>query len=216
MKNMYRKSNEDQITLIKSEDFFQPLQLPAGLNLGAESDPQAIWLSTEVYPDTIATVVQQINNINYVDNQKEKEAALSGQAYIRHPIKLYISSYGGSVYDGLGLVGVIRSSKTPVHTYTFGKVMSMGFILAISGHKRFTYPHTTYMFHSLSAAHWGKFSELEESVLEDGRLQAKLDGITTTYTAIEQSRLDDIHSRKLDWYIDVDDALALGCVDGVL
>ena len=81
---------------------------------------------------------------------------------------------------------------------------------------RFAYPHTSYMFHSLSSVHWGKFSELQESIIEDERLQAKLDGITTTLTNIEQERLDEVHVKKLDWYFDSEEALGFNCVDELI
>lgn len=211
-----RMSEEQQQLVIMSEPATATL---GGLSLDTsmtDSDPRSIWFTSEVYPETVAQAIQQITAINYADDQKEKQYTLDDQTYVRHPIKLYISSYGGSVYDGLGLVGVIRSSKTPVHTISIGKVMSMGFILALSGHRRFAYPHTSYMFHSLSSVHWGKFSELQESVQEDTRLQAKLDLLTTSLTTITQERLNEVHEKKLDWYLDAEEALALGCFDELI
>lgn len=216
MRRNNRYSNEETTFVIRNEE--PSLNLLNGTLLGGieNNDPRSIWFTNEVYPDTVATALQQIININYLDDQEELRAALSGQTYIRHPIKLFVSSYGGNVYDGLGLVGLIRASKTPVHTYAIGKVMSMGFILAISGHKRFAYAHTSYMFHSLSSVHWGKFSELQESVIEDERLQAKLDGLTTSLTNIEQERLNEVHVKKLDWYFDSEEALSFNCVDELI
>ena len=94
--------------------------------------------------------------------------------------------------------------------------MSMGFMIAVSGHKRYSYPHTSYMFHSISDNAWGKFSELVESVEEDRRLQHKIDTLVTTRTKITQDRLDEVHSRKLDWYFDAIDAIELNVVDEIL
>lgn len=217
MKHYNRRSESDQqVIMVKQEEAtFPPLGMDLGLG-GVSGDPRAIWLTNEVYPDTMAPVIQQIHDINYQDSRKEKEAALDGQIYVRQPIKLYVSSYGGSVYDGFGLVGAILSSKTPVHTYANGKVMSMGFVIAVSGTKRFAYPHTTYMFHSVSSVAWGKFTELEESVEESRRLQQKIDTLTTTKTKISQERLDEVHTTKYDWYFDALDALELNCVDEII
>lgn len=216
MKKVNRRNEalEQQVVMIKQEE---PIISPTlGLDFGYDDDPRAIWLTTEIYPDTVMSVVQQIYNINYKDAKKEKEYASEGNVYIRQPIKLHVSSYGGSVYDGFSLIGAIISSKTPVHTYAVGKVMSMGFMIAISGHKRYSYPHTSYMFHSISDHAWGKFSELVESVEEDRRLQHKVDTLVTTRTKITQERLDDVHSRKLDWYFDAIDALELDVVDEII
>ncbi len=217
LKYMKKRSEQEQqqIIMVKQEE---ALGLPSlGLDLSSNpSDPRAIWLTTEVYPETIAPVIQQINDINYQDSRKEKEYQADGQFYIRQPIKLYVSSYGGSVYDGFGLLGAISSSKTPIHTIAFGKVMSMGFMIAISGHKRFSYPHTTYMFHSLSGMAWGKVMDMQESTEENTRLQNKLDTVVTTRTLITQERLDEVHTRKFDWYFDSNNALELECVDEII
>ena len=120
---------------------------------------------------------------------------------------------GSILIDGLG---AISSSKTPIHTIAFGKVMSMGFMIAISGHKRFAYPHTTYMFHSLSNMAWGKVMDIQESAEENTRLQNKLDTVVTTRTLITQERLDEVHTRKFDWYFDSNNALELECVDEII
>ena len=214
-----RFNNEDQqqsiIVMQEPSSHIGGIQ-SVGLGLSMEEDPRSIWFTSEVYPETVIPVIQQIQSINYADEQKEKEYTLNGQHYIRYPIKLYISSYGGSVYDGLGLAGIIKSSKTPVHTYAVGKVMSMGFLLALSGHKRFAYPHTTYMCHSLSDWSVGKIADLQESVEEDIRLQTKIDNIILENSNITQEQLNDTHTRKFDWYLDATTALELNCVDEII
>jgi ATP-dependent Clp protease protease subunit len=52
------------------------------------------------------------------------------------PIVIYIDSYGGSVYQCLGLISVMMNSKTKIHTIT-GVANECNMIL-ISGHKRFS------------------------------------------------------------------------------
>ena len=215
-RNFKRKSEEFQINLQDLGLNLNQMQAIPTNQEYASQDPRSIWLTNEIYPDTVAPIIQDIIDINYQDDLAEKKATLVGQSYVRHPIKLYISSYGGSVYDGLGLVGVIQRSKTPVHTFSFGKVMSMGFLLSVVASKRYTYPHTSYMVHSLSDVAYGKFASIAESVEEDARLQKKIDDLITSNTFIKQSQLNNVHSKKLDWYLDSERALTLGCVDEIL
>lgn len=211
-----RMSEEQQQLVIMSEPAtatFGGISLDTSMT---DSDPRSIWFTSEVYPETVAQAIQQITTINYADDQKEKQYALDDQTYVRHPIKLYISSYGGGVLEGLGLISVIQSSKTPIHTIAVAKVMSMGFAITLSGHKRFAYRHTTLMCHSISSMIDGKLSQLNEAVEFDNLLQARLDKIIMETSSISKEQLDDMHSRKLDWYLDTEEALALGCIDEIL
>jgi ATP-dependent Clp protease protease subunit len=69
--------------------------------------------------------------------------------YKPKPIKIHIDSYGGAVYQCFGLLGIIKSSKTTIHTLVTGCAMSCGFLIAIAGHKRFAYEKSTYLYHLL-------------------------------------------------------------------
>lgn len=217
MKRNKLRRSEEQYIVLESEP--QSSSIDFG-SLGSvdsiSSDPRAIWLTSDIYPETVYNIIKDIVRINYEDDRKEKEYAIDGQSYTRTPIKLYISSYGGSCYDGLGIIGAIKSSKTPVHTYSVGKVMSMGLFIAVSGHSRFTYPHTTYMYHSVSSMSWGTVKDLEESAEETRRLQTVLDDHLLSFSTYTQEQLTSIQDKKQDHYISATEALALGMVDEVI
>jgi ATP-dependent Clp protease protease subunit len=83
---------------------------------------------------------------------------------ISSPIVIYIDSYGGSVYQCLGLISVMMNSKTKIHTI-FGVAMSAGFMILISGHKRFSYKHST-LLHQASSFSSGELKKIEEDVEE--------------------------------------------------
>ena len=63
---------------------------------------------------------------------------------------------------------------------------------------------------------WGKVMDMQESTEENTRLQNKLDTVVTTRTLITQERLDEVHTRKFDWYFDSNNALELECVDEII
>lgn len=165
---------------------------------------------------TVGSIIKSINSINANDDKQEKLYALDGHVYNRKPIKLYISSYGGSVYSGLALVGVITTSKTPIHTIANGMVMSMGFILALSGHKRFTTPFTTFMMHSVSSVAWGNLKEMEESVEQTAMLQKTLFDYVLLKSKMTPKKLKKIYKSKQDYYFNVETALELGVIDEVI
>ena len=82
----------------------------------------------------------------------------------RKPIKLFINSFGGSCYDGLALVDVIKQSKTPVHTISIGSSMSMGLWIYLAGHKRYIGENATLMFHDVTTWVWDKTETLKQEL----------------------------------------------------
>ena len=132
------------------------------------------------------------------------------------PIKLYINSSGGDVYPFLGLIDVIITSKTPIHTYTLGSAMSSALLVALAGHKRFAYKHSTFMIHQISTGEWGTAKHLEEDLVESKRLQKILDNIILSRTKITKRQLTSIYNHKKDWYINSEEALKYKIVDQII
>src|SRR6185369_6312962 len=52
------------------------------------------------------------------------------------PIKIEVSSYGGEVYDMLGMVDRVRSSPCHIITRGFGKIMSAATFILAAGDER--------------------------------------------------------------------------------
>lgn len=84
----------------------------------------------------------------------------------REPITLYLSSLGGSVYDGFAIYDLIRASPSPVVVYANGKIMSMGVIILLAGDKRYAAKNTRFMMHSLSHGTLGKVRDTKIDVVE--------------------------------------------------
>ncbi len=82
------------------------------------------------------------------------------------PITLYLSSLGGSVYDGLAIYDLIRASPSPVVVYANGKIMSMGVVILLAGDKRYAAKNTRFMMHSLSHGTLGKVRDTDIDVNE--------------------------------------------------
>ena len=70
--------------------------------------------------------------------------------------------------------------------------MSCGFMILICGHKRFGYKHSTPLYHQVSTGFLGKVKDMEESLAETKRLQAKIEDITLDRTAISKKRLKEV------------------------
>ena len=76
-----------------------------------EHHKRDLLLSDRISQGTVKDIIKDIFEINFDDDEKEEIY----KDWERKPIQLFINSYGGSVYDGLALIDVIKRSKTPVH-----------------------------------------------------------------------------------------------------
>ena len=94
--------------------------------------------------------------------------------------------------------------------------MSCGFMILITGHKRFGYKHSTPLYHQVSTGFHGKVQDMEDSLVETKRLQKKIEDITLERTSISKKKLNEILKNKKDWFMTAEEALGLGVIDGIL
>jgi len=175
-----------------------------------------LYLPSQVDQKSMNDLTKSIVLINEHDAFLKKMYGIYNIEYVPNPIKMYIDSYGGAVYQCLGLLGIMESSKTPIHTIVTGAAMSCGFMILISGHKRFGYAHSTPLYHQVSTGFWGKIQDLEEKIVETRRLQQKIEDITLEKTSITKKKLKKILKNKIDWFMTAEEALSLGVIDEVL
>ena len=132
----------------------------------------------------------------------------------RKPIRIYIDSPGGSLTDTLTVIDAIKLSKTPVYTICVGCAYSCGFFIFISGHKRYCYPNSTFLYHEGSTANGGdagKFRNFAE--FYDKQLEV-LKQITISNTNIDEELYE--KHRRDDWWMLASEALNLGVCDEIL
>lgn len=130
------------------------------------------------------------------------------------PIKIFINSSGGSLAACYTIVDAIKLSKTPVLTINIGIAYSAGGVILLAGHKRYAFPHSSFLLHEGSngfAADAGKFKDY--SRFYEKQLNDSKDFI------IEQTLIDDElyeQKRHTDWWMDVHEMLKYGIIDEVL
>jgi len=175
-----------------------------------------LYLAKQVDQASINEISKEIIDINQNDDYLGKLAELHGMKYTPKPIKLYIDSYGGYVYQCLGLLGIIDKSVVPVHTIVTGAAMSCGFLIAITGHRRFAYDNATHMYHQVSSVMWGKLKDMEEDLEETKRLQSLIEEHTLSRTKMTREMLEKNYKSKKDWFINTKQALKLGIIDEII
>jgi ATP-dependent Clp protease protease subunit len=177
---------------------------------------RSLIFSKTVNNDSVAELTKTLLDISTDDAYISKIYNVHDIAYKPQPIKIHIDSYGGSVYQGLGLLNIIKNCTTPIHTIVTGCAMSCGFLISISGHKRFAYQHSTFMYHQVASAEFGKLKDIEDGVIEIKRLQHIIEQHTISQTKIPIAKLTEVYNKKEDWYMDSKQALKLGVIDEII
>ena len=175
-----------------------------------ENRYRKLLLSDYIENASVKNIITQIMDINYDDDLREKDY----KDWERKPILLFINSFGGSVYDGLALVDIIRQSTTPVYTISIGSSMSMGFWIYLAGKKRFVGENATLMFHDISTYIWDKAEGIKQEIKELDRLQEILIKEIVNTSLVKREQLQDYITRKAEWYIPADEAIKLKLADG--
>jgi len=171
---------------------------------------------TQITIGELTTSILEIENDDVYIKQLYK---LHNLEYSPNPIKIYIDSHGGDVYHCLGLLGIMSHCKTDIHTIVTGCAMSAGFMILITGHRRFAYKHSTLLYHQISSGGgWGSSTLCEqlEEIDETERLQKILERHILDHTKINKEKLKKIYENKTDWYMTSLEALKFGCVDEII
>ena len=175
-----------------------------------EHKKRELLLSDRISQGSVKDVIKDIFEINADDTAK----AEIYKNWERTPIKLFINSYGGSIYDGLALVDVIKRSETPVHTICIGSCMSMALWVWLAGAKRLVGALSTLMFHDLSVLIADSTEGVKQELKEMTRLQELLVAEITEKSAVKEDTLRDYITRKAEWYIPSDEAITLKLATG--
>jgi len=175
-----------------------------------------LYFHEQVSQWSVGSLTKDILTMESDDQHLRKQGDVLGFTYTPKPINIFIDSFGGSVYAMNGLMAVIEKCTTPIHTYVTGVAMSAGFMLLISGHRRFAYHYATPLYHQLSSNDMGTLKDLQEGIAEKERLQAQLEAIVLKRTKMPKKVLQQIFEMKKDLYMTPADALKWGVIDEIL
>ena len=182
-------------------------------------------LFTDVTEETCRDAIEKIQEINIKDDDyiANSMAILTSMGFATDPsnIKLppiifNLSTFGGDVYSGFGLCDSIRMSETSVKIICYGKVMSMGIPILLSGHYRAAHKNTTFMVHDVSSCTWGKTREMEECIEQNKILREKMIEYICSRTKFPRKKLMDIIDKKQDFYFSAEEALKWKFIDEII
>lgn len=133
------------------------------------------------------------------------------------PIKLIVSTYGGSIDEMFSLYDVMKYVPCPVHTIAIGKVMSAGVLLVAAGTKgsRLIGKSTRIMIHPISAGMEGTVFTMENEMAETRRMQVLMEELLLAETKMTKAQLQAIMKKGHDTYLTAKEAVKLGIVDAI-
>lgn len=181
-------------------------------NVLCNTDERIFYLSDNIDNSSIGSICFNLLYLLQQDDKNEEEQ----KKFERKPIRIYINSGGGAVYDMWALIDIILNSKTPIYTYCTGYAMSAAFKIFLAGHKRFASKHATFLYHQMSCWRSGKYQDLVEDREEMDLLQSELETYVSERTKINLKQLKDVRTKKKDWYIHSEEALSLGIINEIM
>lgn len=188
-------------------DVFKLLKGPS--NPSCYSIDNNIYFNDEISMETVSVLNKELRNM-----QNKLLISSIKMGIDPAPIKLHLTTYGGSVHAAFSVIGCIKSSKVPVHTIIDGYVASAGTMISVCGAKRFIHRHSSMLIHELRSSVWGKMSVMEEEMDNMKKMMVKIKEIYTEHTKLKKKDLDVILKKDNDWY--ADECLNTGLVDEII
>lgn len=164
------------------------------------------YLDDEIDADTFRSVTM------FIIKKNVEDAGLPIED--RVPIKLVINCYGGDVFNGLGLVDVIRNSDTPVFTVVAGYACSMAFYITAVGHMRFAMPNSIFLNHDGSTFIGNSSSKFRDEVKFFDKIDERLDKMLASRSKLTYKQLQD--DKRIEQYMFADEAKELGIIDYII
>lgn len=166
--------------------------------------------------------VESIYKISYYMDRIKKQDDSKNLPKEDRIITIELSSGGGSITDGNFLMGKIEKFKEEygykIITRVNGYAYSMAFMIFIMGTEREIYRYSDVMIHDAST---GMNGYMKADEINDLNEWFKRDWIKTKKIIIEKTKitdeqLEDMKSRKLDWFMESNEALELGVATKII
>lgn len=132
----------------------------------------------------------------------------------REPIRIFISSPGGNVFNANIFIDIITASKTPIWGIGLDLVASAAYLVYLACHKRFSHLNTTFLQHEGELALENSRSKLKQTVsyFDEGEVRAK--EYILSRTKIDSDFYDEIYDQE--YWMFAEKAKELGVVEYII
>ena len=200
----------------KEEEINSPEAQPQIILLGSGgSDTRSVESHDNVIMFYGEVNEENAKSLNKALRQMDKDLQVVKVKYgVEVPIKLYISSYGGSIFAGFSTVDTIKSLGTPVHSYIDGAAASAATLISVVADKRYIHRNSFMLIHQLSSMMWGKYEEFKDEMENLDLLMARIKEIYKEHCSIPKKELDEI--LKHDLWLDSAKCVKWSLVDEIV
>lgn len=165
-----------------------------------------IILNQQIDENVVETVTMQILKWNTEDVGIIKEG--------RQPIKIYINSVGGDVFNGLNLCDIIKNSITPVHGIVMGYAYSMGGVIFLSTHKKYMFENSSLLIHDGNSTLSGSSGKVKDLQKFYEKVDERIKNIIVDNSNISTEEYEENYDREL--YLLADECKVKGICDYII
>ena len=112
------------------------------------------------------------------------------------------------------MIAAIKASRTPVYTINIGTTYKESFFVYLAGHKKFAYPHASFLYHEGSVGNAADASKFRNFADFYSKQLNQLKDITLKYTKITPEEYQE--HIKDDWWFTAEEALKYGICDVII
>ena len=176
-------------------------------------------VSEERTTEVISSMLQlkQSGSKEVLEDPEKEDSPL---VKVYDPFELWISTYGGSAMDMFAIYDVMRlmREECDITTFGLGKVMSAGVLLLAAGTKgkRKIGANCRVMLHSVIGGSQGPIHSLENEMDEIRWIQDQHVKCLVEETNMSSRHLKKLLGRKVNVYLNAEEAVELGIADEVV
>jgi len=211
------KQSQIETEELTDEEAYQLVNLINASQGTASNKPRIVSLYGEIDEEQCSEVSFTLIALSEMGPLYQSE---EGEEPRGEPIKLLISTPGGSASDMLSVYDAMRMVKTlcDVETVGLGKVMSAGVLLLAAGSKghRKIGENCRVMIHGVAAGAGGHVSTLENELEEIKYTQDQYIKLLARETDMTVTYIKKLINKKINVYLTATEAVELGIADEVV